>query len=82
MFELFLVMMAISSPILVIIFVQNYFKYKKEVNQKLFALQIENESIAFIATQKKLDILIERVIVLERIVTNSNINLTWEINHL
>ncbi|NQY37471.1 MAG: hypothetical protein HRT37_21425 [Alteromonadaceae bacterium] len=82
MFELFLVMMAISSPILVIIFVQNYFKYKKEVNQKLFALQIENESIAFIATQKKLDILIERVIVLERIVTNSNINLSWEINHL
>ena len=82
MFELFLVMMAISSPILVIIFVQNYFKYKKEGNQKLFALQIENESIAFIATQKKLDILIERVIVLERIVTNSNINLSWEINHL
>ncbi|MFT6344647.1 MAG: hypothetical protein ACJAWQ_001724 [Paraglaciecola sp.] len=38
MFELFLVMMALTSPILIIIFVRNYFNYKSEVNQKILAL--------------------------------------------
>ena len=35
MFELFLVMLALTSPILIIIFVRNYFNYKSEVNQKI-----------------------------------------------
>lgn len=76
MFELFLVMMAISSPILAIIFVRNYFKYKSEINHKLLRLQKENDAVAVQATQKKLAILVERIIVLERIVTNSNIELS------
>jgi hypothetical protein len=39
MFELFLVMIALTSPFLITIFVRNYFNYKSEVNQKLLALQ-------------------------------------------
>jgi hypothetical protein len=82
MFELFLVMMALTSPFLITIFVRNYFNYKSEVNQKLLALQKESDTNTTIATKKKLDILIDRVIVLEKIVTNSNIDLNQEISKL
>jgi len=79
---LFLVMMVLSSPILITIFVRNYFNYKSESNQKLLALQKESESPTMIATQNKLDILVGRVIVLERIITNNNIGLSQEIAQL
>lgn len=82
MFELSLVMLALSSPILVTIFVRNYFNYKSEVNQKLLVLQKESDSNAVKAMQKKLDSLIDRVIVLEKIVTNNNIDLSREISQL
>ncbi len=82
MFDLFLVMMALTSPVLVIMFVRNYFKYKSEVNEKLLVLQKENDDLTAVATQKKLDILVERVIVLEKIVTNGNVDLQQEINQL
>jgi hypothetical protein len=82
MFELFLVLMTLSSPILLIMFVRNYFSYKSEINQKLLVLQKSNESHTIIATQQRLDILVERVIVLEKIVTSSNIDLSQEIAQL
>ena len=46
MFELFLVMIALTSPILIIIFVRNYFNYKSEVNQKILALQKDSAPLA------------------------------------
>ncbi|MFT5295961.1 MAG: hypothetical protein ACI9YH_001977 [Colwellia sp.] len=82
MFELFLILMTLSSPILLIMFVRNYFSYKSEINQKLLVLQKSNESHTIIATQQRLDILVERVIVLEKIVTSSNIGLSQEIAQL
>jgi hypothetical protein len=62
MFELFLVMMALTSPILITIFVRNYFNYKSEINQKLLALQKESDSNTALSTKKTIDILIDRVI--------------------
>ena len=82
MFEFFLVMMVLSSPILITIFVRNYFNYKSQSNQKSLAIQNGSESVTLIATQKKLDILVGRVIVLEKIITNSNIDLSHEIAQL
>ncbi|MBA6231966.1 MULTISPECIES: hypothetical protein [unclassified Colwellia] len=82
MFELFLVLMTLSSPILLIMFVRNYFMYKSEMNQKLLVLQKDRESHTIIATQQRLDILVNRLIVLEKIVTNSNIDLSQEIAQL
>jgi hypothetical protein len=79
MFELFLILMTLSSPILLIMFVRNYFSYKSEINQKLLVLQKSNESLTIIATQQRLDILVNRLIVLEKIVINSNIDLSQEI---
>ena len=82
MSELFLVLMTLSSPILLIMFVRNYFNHKSEINQKLFVLQKDSESHTIIATQQRLDVLVERVIVLEKIVTNRNIDLSQEIAQL
>jgi hypothetical protein len=82
MFELFLVMMALTSPILIIIFVRNYFNYKSEVNQKILALQKDTDTEAVITMQKNVEVLVARVIVLEKIVTDSKFDLGQEINQL
>lgn len=82
MFELFLVVMTFTSPLLIIIFVRNYFKYKSEVNQTLLTLQNEGDTNAVITMQKTIDLLLKRVIVLERIVTDSNTDLSREIYQL
>lgn len=80
MFDLFLVMLALTSPILMIIFIRHYFNYRSEINQKLLTLQEKTDAV--ITMQKKLDILIKRVTVLERIVTDSKIDLNHEISQL
>jgi uncharacterized Rossmann fold enzyme len=82
MFELLLVVLTLTSPILIIIFVRHYFKYKSQVNQKILALQKECDNDVVVTMQKTLDILLKRVIVLEMIVTDSNIDLSREINQL
>ena len=82
MFELFLVMLALTSPILIIIFVRNYFNYKSEVNQKILALQKDPDTEAVNSMQKRLEQLAKRVIVLEKIVTDSKFELGQEINQL
>ncbi|MBA6349661.1 MULTISPECIES: hypothetical protein [unclassified Colwellia] len=82
MFELFLVMITLTSPVLIIILVRHYFRYKSAANQQLLALQKETNSHTARATQEKLAILVERVIVLEKIVTDSNTTLRQEIKKL
>ncbi|MBU3004172.1 hypothetical protein [Paraglaciecola arctica] len=82
MFELFLVMMALTSPILFIIFVRNYFNYKSEVNQKILALQKDSDTEAVVTMQEKVEVLVARVIVLEKIVTDSKFDLGQQINQL
>tara|TARA_R110002153_G_scaffold166870_1_gene319428 strand:- start:5626 stop:5874 length:249 start_codon:yes stop_codon:yes gene_type:complete len=82
MFELFLVMMALTSPILIIIFVRNYFNYKSEVNQKILALQKDSDTEAVITMQEKVEVLVAKVIVLEKIVTDSKFDLGQQINQL
>jgi hypothetical protein len=82
MFELFLVMIALTSPILIIIFVRNYFNYKSEVNQKILVLQKDSDTNAVITMQERVELLVERVIVLEKIVTDNKFDLRNEINQL
>ena len=82
MFELFLVMMALTSPILIIIFVRNHFNYKSEVNQKILALQKDSDTNAVIMMQERVELLVERVSVLEKIVTDNKFDLRNEINQL
>ena len=75
-------MMSLSSPILIIILVRNYFNYKSESNQKLLALQKESDNNDAITATEKLEQLTERVIVLERIVTSNGVSLSEEIRQL
>lgn len=82
MFELFLVMIALSSPILIIIFVRHYFKYKTVIDHKLLVLQKENDKEASIVSQKALESLLQRVIILERIITDSKNDLRLKIEEL
>ena len=82
MFELFLVMLALTSPILIIIFVRNYFNYKSEVNQKILALQKDTDTEAVNNMQKRVEQLAKRVIVLEKIVTDSKFEVGQEISQL
>lgn len=82
MFELLLVMLALTSPILIIILVRHYFNYKSEVNQKILALQKDSDTEAVITMQQKVDGLVARVIVLEKIVTDSKFDLGQEISQL
>jgi hypothetical protein len=82
MFELFLVMLALTSPILIIIFVRHYFHYKSETNQKILALQKDSDTDAVIKMQDRVEVLVARVIVLEKIVTDSKFDLGQQINQL
>jgi hypothetical protein len=82
MFELFLVMLALTSPILIIILVRHYFNYKSEVNQKILALQKDSDTEAVIKMQDRVEVLVARVIVLEKIVTDSKFDLGQQINQL
>jgi hypothetical protein len=82
MFDLFLVMLALTSPLLIIILVRHYFKYKSVVNQKILALQKETDTGSVKSMQRKIDLLVERVIVLEKIVTESKFDLEQQINQL
>ena len=75
-------MMALTSPILIIIFVRNYFNYKSEVNQKILALQKDSDTNAVIMMQERVELLVERVSVLEKIVTDNKFDLRNEINQL
>ena len=75
-------MLALTSPILIIIFVRNYFNYKSEVNQKILALQKDTDTEAVNNMQKRVEQLAKRVIVLEKIVTDSKFELGQEISQL
>ncbi|PKG98852.1 hypothetical protein CXF95_13515 [Paraglaciecola sp. MB-3u-78] len=63
-------------------FVRHYFHYKSETNQKILALQKDSDTDAVITLQQRVEVLVERVIVLERIVTDNNFDLRHEINQL
>jgi hypothetical protein len=75
-------MLALTSPILIIIFVRNYFNYKSKVTQQILALQKGSDKNAVLIMGEMVERLIERVIVLEKIVTDNNFDLRHEINQL
>lgn len=60
---------------------RNYFNYKFEVNQKILALQKDTDTEAVNSMQKRVEQLAKRVIVLEKIVTDSKFELGQEISN-
>jgi len=82
MFELFLIIMIFLSPFLLLVLIKNYFSYKAIAKEKSLLLQDENQKNTIVTMQKKLDFLVERVIVLEELAINRNIDLSQKIAQL
>jgi hypothetical protein len=74
-FELLLVMLAIGSPIIVIVFIVQYFRYKADVNARLADLQLEIDSKATAELQEEVMRLKQRLNTVEMIVTDSSYEL-------
>ena len=82
MFNLLLVILTFSSPILIGIFISKYFKYKSELNGQLQQLRKEIDDKNTVELQKEIESLRERTEVLERIVTDSRFDLDQNISKL
>lgn len=82
--QLFAIMMAVMSPVILLVFIINYFKYKSSTNQHLWKLEKEmaSKSTAELEIEKELTLLKERVIVLERIITDQSYELERKIRSL
>ncbi|ATG77768.1 MULTISPECIES: hypothetical protein [Pseudoalteromonas] len=82
MFELFLIIMIFLSPFLLLVLIKNYFTYKTTTKEKSLLLQDKNQKNTIVMLQRKLDVLVERVIVLEELAINKNIDLSQKIAQL
>ena len=80
--QLFAIMMAIMGPVIVLVFIIQYFKYKQSTNQHLRKLEKELADNSTDDLERELAQLKERVVVLERIVTDQNYELERKIGNL
>lgn len=75
-------MLSIVGPGVLIVFIIQYFKYKKSTSAHLSKLEQELAKNSTAELEKDLALLKERVIVLERIVTDQSYELDRKINSL
>jgi hypothetical protein len=80
--ELFGVMMAVMLPVSLIVFITEYFKYKKSTESQLGTLRKEMDLNSTKELQDEVVLLRERVEVLERIVTDSSYEVERKIQSL
>ena len=80
--ELFGVMLAIMLPVSLIVFITEYFKYKKSTESKLGKLRKEMDLNSTKELQDEVILLRERVEVLERIVTDNSYEVDRKIQSL
>lgn len=73
--ELLLIMVAVSSPILLIVFIVTYFRYKAKVNDRLATIKQQVDTQATEELRREVDQLKERTRVLEEIVTDGKYEL-------
>lgn len=80
--ELFAIMMAIFVPISMMVFINQYFSYKRSTNAKMIKLQKEMEANSTGELEKEIAELKERIIVLESIVTDRGFEVDRKIGSL
>lgn len=80
--QLFGVMMAIFVPICMLVFITEYFKYKRNTNTQLEELQKDLEQNSTSELEAEISELKERIIVLETIVTDRGFELERKISNL
>ncbi|MDA0280730.1 MAG: hypothetical protein O3C29_09920 [Proteobacteria bacterium] len=80
--DLFGVMMAVMLPVSLIVFITEYFKYKKSTESQLGTLRKEIDLNSTKELQDEVVRLKERIEVLERIVTDSSYEVERKIQSL
>ena len=80
--ELFGVMMAIMLPVSLIVFITEYFKYKKSTQTQIGKLRKEMDQNSTQELQTEVVRLRERIEVLERIVTDNSYEVDRKIQSL
>ena len=80
--QLFGVMMAVMAPIILIVFISEYFKYKKATSEKLARLNKEVHENSTKELEQEVETLRERIQVLEEIVTDRRFDLDRKISGL
>jgi hypothetical protein len=75
-------MMAVMLPVSLLVFITEYFKYKKSTNSQLGELKKEMTRNSTKDVEKEITDLKERIIVLESIVTDRSYNLERKIGNL
>jgi len=80
--QLFGVMLAVVFPFILIVFIIEYFKHKKNTSEKFWVLKQELNKNSNEDLEKEITALGERVIVLESIVTDRSYNLERKIGNL
>ena len=80
--QVFAIMMAVFLPISLIVFISEYFKYKRATNAQLGDLKKELEENSTEEMEKEIASLKERIMVLEAIVTDRGFDLERKISNL
>lgn len=80
--QIFGIMMAIFLPISLIVFITEYFKYKRSTNAELGKLKKEMQDNSNGSLETEVAQLKERIIVLESIVTDRGYELERKIGNL
>ena len=80
--QVFGIMMAVMLPVSLIVFITEYFKYKKSTNAQLGDMQKELEKNSTRELKQEIADLKERIVVLESIVTDRSYNLERKIGNL
>jgi len=80
--ELFGVMMAVMVPVSLVVFITQYFQYKKSTEAKLSKLRKEVDLNSTKELQDEVALLKERIVVLERIVTDNSYDVDRKIQSL
>ena len=79
---LVVVMMAIFLPIIILVFINHYFSYKKSTNVQLSDLKKELDANSTAELKEEIAALKERIVVLESIVTDHRYDLDQKIGSL
>lgn len=80
--QLFGVMMAVMLPVCMLVFITEYFKYKKSTEARLGTLRKDVEKNSTKELQDEVAKLKERIVVLERIVTDNSYEVERKIQSL
>jgi len=80
--QIFSIMMAVMLPVSLIVFITEYFKYKRNTNAQLEELQKDLKENSTAELEEQITELKERIVVLETIVTDRGFELERKISNL